>query len=111
MLSEQNLASNKIESLMSLLNESWKQLESDVKLKQDRLEQATKARAFSSAFDDFTMWCDQIKNVLASQELGDNLSSVKFLRAKHQVRSSVFKKIGIIVHASKLDVFLNVRLL
>ena len=76
---------------MTSLNESWERLHSDVKLKQDKLEQATQARAFSSASDDFTIWCDQIQNVLASQELGDDLSSVKFLLARHQVG---FDRIG-----------------
>ena len=85
LLSEDNFASDKTEDLMTLLNERWQQLENGVKLKQDKLEQATKARAFSNAFDDFEIWCDQIQNVLSSQELGDDLTSVKFLRAKHQV--------------------------
>ena len=85
MLSDQNLASNQIEKLITSLNQRWEQLENDVKLKQSRLEQATQAKTFSSSFDDFALWCDQMQTVLMSQELGDDLASVKFLNAKHQV--------------------------
>lgn len=85
MLSEQHLASEDIKTLMDSLDRKWCQLENDVKLKQDMLDQATKAKTFSNAFDDFEMWCDRMQNILALQELGDDLSSVKFLRAKHQV--------------------------
>lgn len=85
MLCEEHFSSEKVNDLLSALNEKWNQLEEGVKSKQEKLEQATKGRAFSNAFDDFELWCDQIQSLLSSQELGDDLSSVKFLRAKHQV--------------------------
>ena len=86
MIAENHVSSEEIKNLLQNLDDNWDQLDRSSRVKQQHLEQATTARAFSSAFDDFDIWCDQIKVLLSSKDFGDDLATVRFLRNKQLVR-------------------------
>ena len=88
MISGEHSSLEEVRDLLDTLDDKWELLGNNVKDKQKRLEQATRARAFSNATDDLEIWCDQTESSLSSNDFGDDLSSVKFLRNKHQVSLS-----------------------
>ena len=106
MISEEHSSLEEVRDLLDTLDDKWELLGNNVKDKEKRLEQATRARAFSNATDDLQIWCDQTENLLSSSDFGDDLSSVKFLRNKHQVSLSNQFQVKVV---SYVEVRLNSR--
>ncbi|XP_068689103.1 spectrin beta chain-like isoform X1 [Montipora foliosa] len=73
-----------IEKLLRRLNEGWNDLVAKSADKSCRLQQAQQQHQFNRAMEDIKVWMNEVETLMSVEDLGHDLSSVKFLLKKHQ---------------------------
>lgn len=83
-----------IKKRMEEVEKNWQTLVSASSEKKDKLTDAYQALQFNRIVDDLLTWVDEVENQLMSEDHGKDLSSVKNLLKKHQVKNVIMKYYG-----------------
>ena len=82
--------SEDIKKRMEEVETNWEALLAASSEKKDKLTDAYQALQFNRIVDDLLTWMDEVENQLMSEDHGKDLTSVKNLLKKHQVKLNLF---------------------
>ncbi|XP_063632305.1 spectrin beta chain, non-erythrocytic 2 [Cydia splendana] len=83
LIEAKHYASQEISTHVEELENQWRELQSAVKLRRERLQEAYQARIYLRGLDDFTAWLDDVESQLLSEDHGKDLASVTALLKRH----------------------------
>ncbi|XP_063371372.1 spectrin beta chain [Cydia amplana] len=83
LIEAKHYASQEISTHVEELENLWRELQSAVKLRRERLQEAYQARIYLRGLDDFTAWLDDVESQLLSEDHGKDLASVTALLKRH----------------------------
>ncbi|KAJ7373044.1 hypothetical protein OS493_014188 [Desmophyllum pertusum] len=84
LIREDHYGAKEIKDFLRRLNEGWSELVSKSADKGSRLQQAQQQQQFNRTMEDVKVWMNEVETVMSLEDLGHDLSSVKFLLKKHQ---------------------------
>ncbi|KAK2560477.1 Spectrin beta chain [Acropora cervicornis] len=84
LIHEGHYGTAEIEGLLKRLNEGWSDLLVKSADKGSRLQQAQQQHQFNRAMEDTKVWMNEVEALMSVEDLGHDLSSVKFLLKKQQ---------------------------